>query len=165
MECDTSVRTTIWDEAKKLWKLQGYGDWPAGDEYAIYLAAGVLEFKNQNGRDKGAERCFVIITSTAVRCIWNIRCERAIAGKQITAEEARARWWKAINTRFELDKEITKKRHGDLAIKKEIVHHTWHRLLDKSKLPSDDWINKGTGVLVGSSPPPSGRRRRGRQNG
>ncbi|KZV66450.1 hypothetical protein PENSPDRAFT_548051, partial [Peniophora sp. CONT] len=151
-ECTAPGQQEIWEEASKLWAHYGHGSWPKGDKYGTILAAGLMRFENEGERDEGAERGTIIISSTAWRCIWNVRCRRTIPGteseeeRQTSPEEARARFWKAMNSRFAIDRNTTHKTYGKLAAKEALVHDTWHRLLDE---PKDDWLQKGTGVLVG----------------
>ncbi|KAJ7321571.1 hypothetical protein DFH08DRAFT_712864, partial [Mycena albidolilacea] len=66
-----------------------------------------------------------------------------------SSTEIHNRWVSLINTALKQDILLTDRiRFGSLAIKKELVLHTWSgTLLDKESLP-DDWI-KSKGVLVG----------------
>ncbi|KZV60036.1 hypothetical protein PENSPDRAFT_594573, partial [Peniophora sp. CONT] len=98
-ECPESGQDIFWEEARKLWWLQGHGEWPTGDAFGVILAAGLMRFKDEDrGRDEGAERCFPILTATAWQCIWNARCRKAIPGPDgtkgaaTTVEERRASW-------------------------------------------------------------------------
>ncbi|KZV59575.1 hypothetical protein PENSPDRAFT_547233, partial [Peniophora sp. CONT] len=145
-ECEAPGQAEVWEEAKSLWSHKGSGEWPAGDALGVILASGLIRCHTQESRDPGAERLLAIIISTACRCIWNARCERAIPkedgtqGRQITADEAKARWWKAITARLELDQAMTHQRFDKLALKPALVRMTWRNLLENEAELPDNWI-------------------------
>lgn len=156
-ECTASGRDLIWEEARSLWIRKGLGDWLKGGEFGIILTAGVIMCGPNGTSNEGAKRCLVIIISTACRCIWNIQCERAIPNedggpkREITRQEAKARWWLEIKKCFALDMVMTHERFDKLVIKPDLVRETWENLIDQEKTPEGDWFKTGTGVLLGST--------------
>ncbi|VDC04552.1 unnamed protein product [Peniophora sp. CBMAI 1063] len=150
-ECDIPGAAEVWEEAKSLWERNGSGPWPTGNQFGVIMAAGLMRFKRNRKRNRGAEHLFRIIVSTACRTIWNIRCERVIQEKEISASEAKVRWWSNIKKRLNVDQAMTSKRFDNLAISRQRVHDTWYNILKKDNLPQGEWIGRGVGVLVGSN--------------
>lgn len=150
-ECDADGRSEVWELAHQMWERRNAGPWPAGNQFGMILATGVLRFSRDGKRNRGDERFFRILILTTWRTLWNIRCERRIQNKTITTAEAKARWWKGMKKRLDLDQAASSQRFDKHAINSKLVHSTWYDVLNKNLLPEGAWIGKGVGVLVGSN--------------
>ncbi|KAJ7357970.1 hypothetical protein DFH08DRAFT_1042572 [Mycena albidolilacea] len=149
LECDNPGQHQIWTLTKKLWRLR-FPSWPKLN-WGLILGCGLARFKSPFTRVKNC--FFTILVSTAIKLIWNLRNERLFETySQHSSTEIHNRWVSLINTALKRDILLTDRiRFGSLAIKKELVLHTWSgTLLDEESLP-DDWV-KSKGVLVGIRP-------------
>jgi exonuclease III len=149
--CEAPGREKVWKLAKALWekKNQTKQLWPG---IGMVISCGLARFKTPNGeRDYGAERLYRILVSESAKLIWNLRLERVIPGKDETQTDAEieARWYKTMNARLSLDRELSNKRkYGKKAIKKRYVLDTWAGTLEREEELPRDWAREG-GVLVG----------------
>lgn len=159
--CGAGKAPLIWNLAREMWPYDT-NLWPE-ITLGLILGSGCLSVKTtprqrehaqtdthspiKNAR--GASRLLQILISEAAHLAWVLRCERVIQEVQHTDEEAKKRWYKAINRRLTDDK-ITA-----TVIKREppftqLVEATWEDVLKKSSDPPTGWINHRE-VLVGMS--------------
>ena len=85
--------------------------------------------------------------------IWKIRCERVIERGDNneawhTKQEARSRWYAALNRRLKMDKALTSRKLGMKAIERRVVLETWRGVLSGNANEEEDWLGI-PGVLVG----------------
>jgi hypothetical protein len=149
--CEAPGREKVWNLAKALWEKKAPTEqmWPG---IGMVLSCGLARFETPTGeRNYGAERLYRILVSESAKLIWNLRLERVIPEKDetLTDVEIEARWYKVMNERLSLDRELTNKRKYDKkALKKRHVLDTWSGTLEsEDELPSD-WARE-CGVLVG----------------
>ncbi|KIY46290.1 hypothetical protein FISHEDRAFT_47547, partial [Fistulina hepatica ATCC 64428] len=163
IDCRAAARGQLWNLAKWLWEKKG-GEWPALDIGHI-LACGLAAPTNENNqRQCGGARLFLILVSETAYLIWRLRCERHIKFEDNQAKwhskaEIHNRWLMMINNRLALDRLMTNRlKYGRRALDPKMVLRTWGGTLKNEANLLGDWII-GPEVLVDIS---AKRRPRGR---
>ncbi|KAH9836135.1 uncharacterized protein C8Q71DRAFT_68123 [Rhodofomes roseus] len=100
-----------------------------------------------------AERLWRIIISESAFLIWKLRCERVIGhseeeGWKHSKTAIRGRWTHMINDRLHKEMDMTHRRFGRKALKRETVLGTWNGTLSDELALPEDWT-ACRGVLVG----------------
>jgi len=165
-ECKASGQEVIWNLAKELWALRGL-PW-VKPRFGTILGCGLGDFRDEHDKNvqlAGANRLYAILLSESAHQIWRTRCKWRISDeasmeKIPTEQEVRASWIRNLNRRLQLERLMTDKlRYGQKALKARLVEKTWWGVLrDQESLP-DNWLRKGTEVLVGIGERPPGRNR------
>ncbi|KAH9932547.1 uncharacterized protein B0H18DRAFT_871247 [Fomitopsis serialis] len=154
-ECLATGQSLIWLIVRTAWvkKKAQWTDLSLED----VLTLGLKEWKDEKGRIRpGATRLWRILVSEAVHLIWKLRCERVVGHADDDGWEHRTalvvnKLQFALNNRLALDVEATKKKYGNSALTRDLVHATWNGVLrDEAALP-ENWT-KYTGFLVGRTP-------------
>ncbi|KAH9911114.1 uncharacterized protein B0H18DRAFT_893532, partial [Fomitopsis serialis] len=154
-ECLATGQAMIWDLVCAVWakKRAQWTDLSLVD----VLALGLKEWKDDKGRlRQGATRLWRILISEAVHLIWKLRCERVIGHADDENWEHHTtlvvfKLQYALNNRLALDVESAKKKYGNSALTRDLVHATWNGVLQDEAAFPDDWT-KYTGFLVGRTP-------------
>ncbi|KAF5371874.1 hypothetical protein D9615_006992 [Tricholomella constricta] len=150
IKCECAGQSEVWQEMGKLWGQTNEQDWNPPSLGAA-LGSQIAEITNERGKlKKGRTRLYRILMAESLYLIWKLRCERIIQNDNTahSKPEIRARWWKAINDRLEIDKQMTQKNLKNKAIPTRLVLSTWTGIIqDEQRLP-DDWTGI-RGVLVG----------------
>ncbi|KAJ7128146.1 hypothetical protein C8R43DRAFT_1090214 [Mycena crocata] len=142
--CNASGQEQVWELASELWKLKTGNELPKPVMGQIMACAAIKR------GDTGTSRLYRIVVSESAHLIWRIRCERVLQEKPVPSRhELHNRWMRAINSRLQLDCELTNRmKYGKKALAKDLVKDTWCKVLkDETNLPKD-WMRE-TGVLVG----------------
>jgi len=163
-ECDSTERTTIWEQANNLWKRR-YSESLPTSEGAV-LGGGLANFKKSNGKpDAAKNRLYRILITESAHLIWVLRCERRIANEDSpfnhhAEETVKNRWYKKINERMQIDCLLTNEfLYERKALKTRKVYDTWAKCSTNNEDLHRDWC-RHPGVLVGRTPRrPPGRHR------
>lgn len=163
-ECKASGQEEVWKTAEELWALRGL-PWiqPC---FSTILGCGLADFHSeQNNKLRGVNRLYAILISESAHQIWRTRCKWRITNEASldrlpTPQEVRDTWIKNMNRRLQLERLMTDSvRYGNRALKATLVEKTWWGVLRNQESLQDDWLQKGTGVLVGIGEHPPGRNR------
>ena len=155
-ECKASGQEVIWNLASELWALRGL-PWNK-PRFGTILGCGFGDFHPENEkatRLTGANRLYAILLSESAYQIWKAWCKWKISDgaspeKFPTRQELRVGWIKNLNRRLQLERLMTNKpRYGQKALKPKLVERTWWGVLQNQESLQDDWLKKGTEVLVG----------------
>ena len=160
MECNSPIRRTVWNLARRTWP-HAPRLWP-NIKLGTILGVGCLTIPREQipgeiaGRpphptpkERATTRLLQILISEAAHLIWVLRCERVIQEKNITEQEIRKRWERAINDRLTTDRIATYKTKRDKNFTK-LAMNTWRKLLKQHGTLPENWFQNRE-VLVGIS--------------
>ena len=164
-ECRASGQEEVWKAAEELWALRGL-PW-VQPRFGTILGCNLANFHSERSNRKlpGANRLYAILISESAHLIWRTRCKWKITNEAALdrlppAQEMRDTWVKNINRRLQLERLMTDNiKYGKKALKATLVEKTWWGVLRDQESLQEDWLKKGTGVLVGIGDRPPGRNR------
>ncbi|KAJ3728223.1 hypothetical protein C8R42DRAFT_547847, partial [Lentinula raphanica] len=117
--------------------------------FGTILGCGLVKIMDEKGKHSvGDSRLFRILVSESAYLIWKIRCEQVIQGKEVSEAEAQRRWKATVESRFEMDRLLTKVKLTKRCLDKGLVESTWLDVLDKQDNLPENWVGE-SGVLVG----------------
>ncbi|KAH9858718.1 hypothetical protein C2E23DRAFT_864565 [Lenzites betulinus] len=147
LDCEETGRREIWRLVESTWR-RTRNEWPELTWGVIMGAPAAVIRDNENARKPEAENLWKAMITEAVYEIWKLRCERVIQreGREFSENEVTNRWYKMMDRRVALDRNMTAKHLGKRALRKELVRAMWTPVLPRDT--QLNWVEQ-YGVLVG----------------